>query len=52
MSKVKFESQKSSDFMQNYSLLQTAFHKLGITEVRFSQIIYSINPPAKTIVNV
>ncbi|KAK7135884.1 hypothetical protein R3I94_014533 [Phoxinus phoxinus] len=32
MSKVKFEFQKSSDFMQNYSLLQTAFQKLGITE--------------------
>ncbi|XP_067269947.1 DNA (cytosine-5-)-methyltransferase 3 beta, duplicate a isoform X3 [Pseudorasbora parva] len=32
MSKVNFESQKRSDFMQNYSLLQTAFRKLGITE--------------------
>nr|AYE92132.1 DNA (cytosine-5-)-methyltransferase 7 [Gobiocypris rarus] len=32
MSKVKFESQKRSDFMQNYSFLQTAFRKLGITE--------------------
>ncbi|XP_048065488.1 DNA (cytosine-5-)-methyltransferase 3 beta, duplicate a isoform X3 [Megalobrama amblycephala] len=32
MTKVKFESQKRSDFMQNYSLLQTSFRKLGITE--------------------
>lgn len=54
MSKVKFESQKRSDFMQNYSLLQTAFRKLGITEVRFT-LMYSINPinpPAYKIVNV
>lgn len=42
MSKVKFESQKRSDFIQNYSLLQTAFQKLGITEVRFN-LMYSIN---------
>uniref|UniRef100_A0A8C2FFJ2 DNA (cytosine-5-)-methyltransferase n=1 Tax=Cyprinus carpio TaxID=7962 RepID=A0A8C2FFJ2_CYPCA len=32
MSKVKFESQKRSDFLQNYSLLQTAFRKSGVTE--------------------
>lgn len=54
MTKVKFESQKRSDFMQNYSLLQTAFQKLGITEVRFT-LMYSINPinpPAYKIVNV
>uniref|UniRef100_A0A673MK95 DNA (cytosine-5-)-methyltransferase n=1 Tax=Sinocyclocheilus rhinocerous TaxID=307959 RepID=A0A673MK95_9TELE len=32
MSKVKFESQKRSDFIQNYSLLQTAFRKSGVKE--------------------
>uniref|UniRef100_A0A673G3C7 DNA (cytosine-5-)-methyltransferase n=1 Tax=Sinocyclocheilus rhinocerous TaxID=307959 RepID=A0A673G3C7_9TELE len=32
MSKVKFESQKRSDFKQNYSLLQTAFRKSGIKQ--------------------
>ncbi|RXN23285.1 DNA (cytosine-5-)-methyltransferase 3 duplicate a isoform X1 [Labeo rohita] len=32
MSKVKFESQKRSDFVQNYSLLQTAFRKSGVKE--------------------
>uniref|UniRef100_A0A672LAC6 DNA (cytosine-5-)-methyltransferase n=1 Tax=Sinocyclocheilus grahami TaxID=75366 RepID=A0A672LAC6_SINGR len=38
MSKVKFESQKRSDFKQNYSLLQTAFRKSGI-----KQFIIEIN---------
>ncbi|XP_026104912.1 DNA (cytosine-5)-methyltransferase 3A-like isoform X1 [Carassius auratus] len=32
MSKVKFESQKRSDFIQNYSLLQAAFRKSGVKE--------------------
>uniref|UniRef100_A0A8C2KTR5 DNA (cytosine-5-)-methyltransferase n=1 Tax=Cyprinus carpio TaxID=7962 RepID=A0A8C2KTR5_CYPCA len=32
MSKVKFESQKRSDFKQNYNLLQTAFRKSGIKQ--------------------
>uniref|UniRef100_A0A672PBB8 DNA (cytosine-5-)-methyltransferase n=1 Tax=Sinocyclocheilus grahami TaxID=75366 RepID=A0A672PBB8_SINGR len=32
MSKVKFESQKRSDFIQNYSLLQTVFRKSGVKE--------------------
>lgn len=36
MSKVKFESQKRSDFKQNYSLLQTAFRKSGIKQVNLS----------------
>uniref|UniRef100_A0A8C2HM92 DNA (cytosine-5-)-methyltransferase n=1 Tax=Cyprinus carpio TaxID=7962 RepID=A0A8C2HM92_CYPCA len=52
MSKVKFESQKRSDFLQNYSLLQTAFRKSGVTEVRLT-LIYSFtpsNPPAYKIV--
>uniref|UniRef100_A0A8C2KQK4 DNA (cytosine-5-)-methyltransferase n=1 Tax=Cyprinus carpio TaxID=7962 RepID=A0A8C2KQK4_CYPCA len=33
MSKVKFESQKRSDFKQNYNLLQTAFRKSGIKQL-------------------
>uniref|UniRef100_A0A8C1F5G3 DNA (cytosine-5-)-methyltransferase n=2 Tax=Cyprinus carpio TaxID=7962 RepID=A0A8C1F5G3_CYPCA len=32
MSIVKFDSQKRSDFKQNYSLLQTAFRKSGIKQ--------------------
>ncbi|XP_051510104.1 DNA (cytosine-5-)-methyltransferase 3 beta, duplicate a isoform X2 [Myxocyprinus asiaticus] len=32
MSKVKFQSQEESDFLQNYSLLQTAFRKTGVTK--------------------
>ncbi|XP_051963958.1 uncharacterized protein LOC127630461 isoform X2 [Xyrauchen texanus] len=32
MSKVKFQSQEESDFLQNYSLLQTAFQKRGVTK--------------------
>ncbi|XP_052419746.1 DNA (cytosine-5-)-methyltransferase 3 beta, duplicate a isoform X1 [Carassius gibelio] len=32
MSKVKFESQKRTDFKQNYSLLQAAFQKNGIKQ--------------------
>ncbi|XP_059359701.1 DNA (cytosine-5-)-methyltransferase 3 beta, duplicate a isoform X4 [Carassius carassius] len=32
MSKVKFESQKGTDFKQNYSLLQAAFQKTGIKQ--------------------
>lgn len=38
MSKVMFESQKRSDFKQNYSLLQTAFQKSGIKQVRLTLI--------------
>ncbi len=51
MSKVKFESQKRSDFKQNYSLLQMAFQKSGIKQVRFTLIIFFnlMNPPAYTI---
>ncbi|XP_043103315.1 DNA (cytosine-5-)-methyltransferase 3 beta, duplicate a [Puntigrus tetrazona] len=32
MSKVKFESQKRSDFKHNYNLLETAFRKSGIKQ--------------------
>ncbi|XP_056319640.1 DNA (cytosine-5-)-methyltransferase 3 beta, duplicate a isoform X2 [Danio aesculapii] len=32
LKKVKFESQKRSDFMQNYGLLQAAFRDLEVTE--------------------
>lgn len=54
VSKVKFESQKRSDFKQNYSLLQTAFRKSGIKQVRLT-LIYSfhlMNPPAYKNINV